>query len=95
MGLHVTIDSSVHKSVPLRGSLFRGLFGLFYYYSRVPNKRSPPPLIRNFQKNPKNWPNFGEKNQFSKKQKGSHENRMLEINELIILHIFHTFLYPR
>ena len=63
-------------------------------YSRVPNKRTPP-LIRNFQKNPKNWPNFGEKNQFSKKQKGSHENRMLEINELIILHIFHTFLYPR
>ena len=95
MVLHVTIDSSVHKYVPLRGSLFRGLFGLFYYYSRVPNKRTPPPLIRNFQKNPKNWPNFGEKNQFSKKQKGSHENRMLEINELIILHIFHTFLYPR
>ena len=63
-------------------------------YSRVPNKRTPP-LIRNFQKNPKNWPNFDEKNQFSKKQKSSHENRMLEINELIILHIFHTFLYPR
>ena len=54
-----------------------------------------PPLIRHFQKNPENWPNFGEKNQFSKKQKGSHENRMLEINELTILHIFHTFLYPR
>ena len=65
-----------------------------HVYSRVPNKRTTP-LIRNFQKNPKNWPNFGEKNQFSKKQKGSHENRMLEINELIILHIFHTFLYPR
>ena len=65
-----------------------------HVYSRVPNKRTPP-LIRNFQKNPKNWPNFGEKNQFSKKQKGSHENRMLEINELIILQIFHTFLYPR
>ena len=31
----------------------------------------------------------------NKKQKGSNENRMLEINELIILHIFHTFLYPR
>ena len=55
----------------------------------------PPPLIRNFQKNPKNWLNFDEKNKFYRKQKSSHENRMLEINELIILHIFHTFLYPR
>ena len=55
----------------------------------------PPPLIIYFQKNPKNWPNFGETNLFSKKQKGSHENKMHEINELIILHIFHIFLYPR
>ena len=95
MVLHVTIDSSVHKYVPLRGSLFRGLFGLFYYYSRVPNKRTPPPLIRNFQKNPNNWLNFCGKNQFSKKKKDSHENRELEINELVIIHIFRTFLYPR
>ena len=70
MVLHVTIDSSVHKYVPLRGSLFRGLFGLFYYYSRVPNKRTPPPLIRNFQKNPEKWPNFDvKKNNFLKSKK--------------------------
>ena len=50
MVLHVTIDSSVHKYVPLRGSLFRGLFGLFYYYSRVPNKRTPPPRLLEISK---------------------------------------------
>ena len=67
-----------------------------HVYTRVPNKRTPPPAYQKFpKKNPKNWPNFGEKNQFSKKQKGSHENRIIEINKLIILHIFHTFLYPR
>ena len=88
-----TVNATGRKAAHT-GHMTKRHFPQGHVYSRVPNKRTPR-LIRNFQKNPKNWPNFGEKNQFSKKQKGSHENRMHEINELIILHIFHTFLYPR